>query len=125
MSFFKVILPLIFWGIFILVIFLVPYPETLTQADTDQLLKFFIPLYFALILTFNIFLRNIFIACSISLGVIALLIIKALDSLNLVTSLLIIIAVYLLISYFRKRGKESLTNLSKIPKLTHMRKHYE
>ncbi|OGE43862.1 hypothetical protein A3B45_02420 [Candidatus Daviesbacteria bacterium RIFCSPLOWO2_01_FULL_39_12] len=120
---FKRILPaLIWWGIFIYVILQIPYPESITQANIIQLLTFFFPLFLAATLTLNIFLKNIFISTSLSLGLIMTLFLKALDSLNLVTGILLIISVGLLISYFRKIRKKSLTNYSKIPKLTHVRK---
>lgn len=113
------ILPaLLFWGIFAYVIFQVPYPETLTQADLIQLLLFFIPLSLALTVTFNLFIKNVFSSSLISLGVICLLILKALDSLNFVTGLLTVTSIWLLISYFRLR----LSNGLKKVKLSHMRK---
>lgn len=118
----KTISVLIFWGLFAFVIIKVPYPETLSQADTGQLSAFFIPLYLALTFSFNIVLKNIFISAAIPLGLIFLLILKALDSLNLVTGILIITSVYLLISYFRKIKKNSLTKLPKIPKITKLKK---
>lgn len=108
MKIFSKVLPVIlFWGIFALVVLKVSYPQTLSQASLFQLSAFFIPLYLALSLTFNLFLKNILISASISLGLIFLLILKALDSLNLVTGVLIIIATYLLISYFRKAKKNN------------------
>lgn len=113
---------LIFWGIFIFVIFQVPYPNSLTQANLVQIFSFFIPLFLALTLTLNIFLKNTFVSASISLGIQSLLILKALDSLNLVTAVLTAISVGLLISYFRKVRRKGLTNLPKISKLTHWRK---
>ena len=112
---------LFFWGVFIFVIFQVPYPDNIASADSIQLIFFFIPLYLALVLTFNFFLKNILISASISLGLIFLLFLKALDSLNLVTGILTIISVYLLVSYFRK-NKRSLTYLTKIPKITSLRR---
>jgi len=118
----KTIPVLISWGIFALVIIKVPYPETLSQASLFQFSAFFIPLYLALSLTFNIVLKNIFISASISLGLIFLLILKALESLNLVTGILIIISTYLLVSYFRKTHKNNLTNWRKIPKITKLKK---
>ncbi|MDD5415499.1 MAG: hypothetical protein PHE48_00665 [Candidatus Daviesbacteria bacterium] len=114
----KIISVLFFWGIFIFVVLQVPYPESLTQANYTQLILFLTPLYLALIFTLNIFLRNILSSCSFSLGLIFLLILKALDTLNIVTALLTVAATYLLFSYFRKIKKHKLTKLSKIPKLT-------
>lgn len=122
MSLFKLIIAVIFWGIFAFVVLQVPYPESLTQANATQLVSFFIPLSLALSLTINLFLKNIFISSSISLGLIFLLVLKALNSLNLVTGILTVVAIYLLISYFRKVKRSSLTKLPKIPKLTQLRK---
>lgn len=104
--FLKVFPSLIFWGLFAGVILTVPYPEGFTQARPDQLTFFFIPLFLALIFTLNIFLENILQSFSISLGIIFLLVLKALDSLNIVTGLLILISVWLLCSYFKKAKKE-------------------
>ncbi|MBI3103609.1 hypothetical protein HYZ05_01585 [Candidatus Daviesbacteria bacterium] len=121
-----VILPaLIFWGIFVYVVFQIPYPENITQANPTQLVGFFIPLYLAITFTLKAFLKNIFISGSISLGLLLLLILKALDSLNLVTGVLVIISVVLLVSYFGKMKKKSLTKLPKISKITHLRRRYE
>lgn len=122
LKFSKFVLPLICWGAFIYVVLQIPYPETITQANIFQLLSFFSSLFLAITFSANIFLKNIFISSSISLGLIFLTFLKALDSLNLVTAILILISVGLLVSYFRKIKKKGLTNYSKIPKLTHLRR---
>ena len=116
---------LIFWGVFTFVVFQIPYPDSITQANITKLLAFFMPLYLALTFTFNILLKNTLISLSISLGLIFLLALKALDSLNLVTGVLIIISIGLLISYFKKIKRRSLTNLPKIHKLTKLRNQNE
>ncbi len=118
----KIIPRLIFWVIFLYVVLQVPYPESLTQANLQQLLLFFIPLFLAITLTLNLISKNIFIAGSISLGLIFPLLLKALDSFNLVTGFLILISVALLVSYFKKIKKRNLTKWPKIPKLHAMRK---
>lgn len=118
----KVILTLFFWGIFIYVVFTVSYPDSLTQANIQQILFFFVPLFLAFIFTINIFTKNFPISGSISLGLIFLLILKALDSLNIVTGILILAAVGFLVSYFVKIKKRNLTKLPKIPKLTRLQK---
>ncbi len=120
--FLKLFPSLTFWGIFIYVILQVPYPENITQANLNQLFSFFIPLFLAITFSLNIFLKNVFISGSIALGLIFILIIQALHSLNLVSGGLIIISIGLLISYFKKNKKRDLTNLSKIPKLTKLRR---
>lgn len=115
----KTLIPIIIsWVIFALVILQVPYPQSLTQAKLFQILSFFIPIFLALTLTINLFLKNIFSAGSISLGLIFLLILKALDSLNIITILLVVVATGLFVSYFRKNKRGNLTKLPKIPKLT-------
>lgn len=118
----KLIPAIIFWGIFVLVIFKVPYPEIFTEASPQQLLSFFIPLFLALSLTINLFVKNIPASLSISLGIIFLLSLKAVESLNLVTGILILVTVGLLVSYFMKITKRNLTKLPKIPKLTKLKK---
>jgi len=119
---YKIIPALISWGVFILVVLYIPYPESLTQANLTQLIPFFASLYLSLSLTFNVFLKNIPVSSSVSLGLIFLLILKALDSLNLVTLSLIVVATGLLTSYFRKVKKRDLTKLPKIPKIRALRR---
>lgn len=122
---YKLLPVLIFWGIFAYVILQIPYPNSLTQATPLQLLAFFISLFLAIIFTLNIFLSFFPLSLSLTIALIFLLILKALDSLNLVTGVLILIVVWLLFSYFKKGGSKSLnpiksglTSQSKIPKLT-------
>ncbi len=113
----KVIPSLLFWGIFVYVVLQVPYPETLTQANFSQITPFFVSLFLAITFSFNIFLKNILLSLTLSLGLIFLLALTALDSLNIVTLILTIIPVALLFSYFRKK-RAGLTKQPKIPKLT-------
>lgn len=128
----KIIPALVFWGIFVFVVLQIPYPNSLTQANFIQIIPFFVFLYLALLFSCNIFLKNVFLSSSITLGLIFLLILKALDSLNLVTVILTLLAIGLLLSYFKKikrkepthSGFKNLTKQSKIPKLMHMRKHH-
>lgn len=108
----KIIPALIFWGIWILVIFYVPYPESLTQASLWQILAFFIPLFLALTFT---------LSAPVALGIVFLTLLKALDTLNFVSAILIIVAVGLLLSYFKRgKGKHNLTSIPGISKLTHL-----
>ncbi|MBI2334227.1 hypothetical protein HYU96_00285 [Candidatus Daviesbacteria bacterium] len=110
----KIIPALFFWGVFTLVIFYVPYPKSLTQASILQLLAFFVPLFLALTFTTNL---------AIAMGVIFLLLLKALNTLNFVSAVLTITAVGLLFSYFRKnKSKHNLTKLKKMSKLTHLQR---
>lgn len=116
--FLKAIPALIFWGIFILVIFTVPYPETLTSASSIQLLVFFIPLFLSLAFTFEIFIKFLPRSIALSFGLIILLILKPLGSLNLVSAGLTIVAIVLLISYFKKKRLTIHSNVPKIKNLS-------
>lgn len=119
----KVIPVLVCWGIFVYALLQIPYPNSLTQATAWQLLSFFIPLFLALTFTLNLFLKFYLSSSSISLGIIFLLFLKALDTLSFVSAGLTIIAVGLLLSYFRKaKRKNKLTISSKIPKLTSLQR---
>lgn len=111
----KILPALFFWGIFISVVLMIPYPETLTQASLFQSLIFFIPFFLALTFTINIFLNFLIRSILISATLIVLLILQALQTLNLLTFILTSMAFGLLISYFKKRKR--LTSSSKIPKL--------
>lgn len=110
----KIIPALILWGIFIFIVLNVPYPESITQASFVHIALFFISLYLALAFTFSTL---------ISLGLIILLFLQALDSLNVVTGILTIIAIGLFISYFKKIKRKNLTKLPKIPKLTSLQRN--
>lgn len=118
---FKIFSALVFWGAFAYVVLQVPYPDSITAANYTQILPFFASLYLALIFTSNILFKNILFSSSVCLGLIFLLILKSLDSLNIVTGILIAITTYLLAGYFWKT-KRNLTKRTKIPKLTHIRK---
>ncbi|MDP3974319.1 MAG: hypothetical protein Q8P92_05810 [Candidatus Daviesbacteria bacterium] len=118
----KLLLPLIFWGSFIYVVLQIPYPESFSQASPQQLLYFFVSLFFAITLTLNIFLNFILLSASVAIGIILLLILRAMEFLNIVTTIMVLIAVGLLFSYFGKIKGKKLTLNSKIPKLTHLRR---
>lgn len=120
MALVKFLLALFFWGILAYVILQVPYPDSLTQSNTTQLLAFFIPLFLALNFTINIFLKFLIRSSLISAALITFLILQALQTLNLLTFILTSLAFGLLISYFKK--KKGLTTSSKIPKLTSLRR---
>lgn len=120
--FYRIFPFLLCWGIVGFVVLQVPYPDSLAQSTPIQFSSFFIPLFFAISFTINLFLKNILSSSVISLGVIFLLILKALGSLNIVSGALITVAVGLLVSYFQKITTRNLTNKSKIPKLTQLRK---
>ena len=101
----KIFLPVIFWSIFAYVLLKVDYPDNPTTASAFQILSFFLPLLLALTFSLNIFLR-LSPSLLLSSGLIILLALKALDSLNFVSASLTIIAILLLLSYFKKHGRE-------------------
>lgn len=104
--FLKIFPVLIFVGVFIFVIFYVPYPESLTQASLWQILAFFIPLFLALTFT---------LSAPIALGIVFLALLKALDALNFVSAALVIAVVVLLM-------RVRLTSSGKISKLTSLQR---
>lgn len=116
------------WAVFVYVIFTVTYPDSLSQASPYQLGAFFIPLFFAVALTLNIYFKYIILSLVISFGLIIALILKALGAFNIVTVGVDIIAVGLLLSYFKKGQKKfsgfksGLTYKANIPKLTRMKR---
>ncbi len=100
----------------------VPYPDSFAQANFNQIIPFSVCFFLALLFTANIFLKNILQSFSLALGLFFLLVLKALDSLNLVTGTLTLTATGLLFSYFHKGKKNNLTKQSKIPRLTKLSK---
>lgn len=121
-NFFKIFPVLMFWGLFIFIIFYVPYPESLTQANFWQILAFFAPLFLALSFSVNLIFNYLTLSCILSLGIILLLTLKSLNALNLVTATLTILAIYLFFSYFQKSHKKHLTSSIKIPRIKSLRK---
>ena len=118
---FKIFPVIFFAGIFSYVLFNVNYPPSLTQTTVFQLLAFLIPLYLLITFVLNLFFNFLLLAGISSLGLIILLTLQALDSLNLVTGGLTAVSVGLFISYFRKNRRGSLTKWPKIPKLTRIK----
>ncbi|MBI2600602.1 hypothetical protein HYW42_01500 [Candidatus Daviesbacteria bacterium] len=113
---------LLVWGVFVYVLLNTPYPKDLSQATTPQLIFFFTPLFLAIIFTLNLYLNYLPVSISVSLGLVILLILKALNILNLVTILLTLTTAYLFASYFWKersnvKSHPNLTSRSNIPKL--------
>lgn len=117
----KIVFTLIFWGLFLYVLFFVDYPKNLTSAHPFQILPFFLTLFLAVTLTTYLVSKNFLISALLSVGVVILLILKGLDSLNLASAGLTILAIGLLISYFRK-NRRRLTYAPKIPRLIPLRR---
>ncbi len=112
--------PLFFGGVFIVVVLNVSPPSSLTTASISQLLLFFIPLFFLLTFTINIYFSFFIRSIIISLGITLLLIFKSLAILNLVSTVLTISAVIFLVISFKKPAK---TPPSKIERL-HLKKQH-
>ncbi len=116
----KIIPTLTFWGIFALAITTVNYPDSLAGATLVQIGIFFIPLFLALISTINLFFKSLLKSAVLVLGIILSLILKSLGNLNIVTAILVIVAVVLISGSFKKGTSSSLTYRSKIPKLKNL-----
>lgn len=114
----KILLAILVWLIFALAVWQIPYPKSLTAANLGQVFAFFTPLFLAISFTIYIFLKPLLLSAIISLGIIFALVLKALDSFNLVTIALILVAEYLLVTSFKNsKGKTGLTKGAGIPKL--------
>ncbi len=121
MLIFKLFPALLCWIIFVYVIFQLPYPDSLTSASTFQIFSFFTSLFLSLSFSINIFINFMLRSIIISFGLILLLVLKALNSLNLVSCALTIIAFGLLISYVKK-PKYKLTYHTKTSRLKNLRR---
>lgn len=95
---------IIFCTAFALVIYLVEPPKSITEAEVLQLILFFIPLFLLTSFALNLLLKFLLRSLIVSLGFMILLILKALDSLNLVTFSLTVLATVLLASAFKKKN---------------------
>lgn len=107
MALVKFLLALFFWGIFVYVIFQIPYPNSLTQASVFQLSAFFTPLFLALTSTINIFFKFLLRSVLISAALMVFLTLQALQTLSLLTFILTSVAFGLFISYFKKKTENS------------------
>ncbi len=108
------------FGVLALVIFFVPYPESITQASIFQLLAFFVPLFLGVTFSANLFFKSYPSSVSISLGVSILLLLLSLNSLNLATAIITIVTVALLLSQFKTvKPKLRLSKPDNRSKLVH------
>lgn len=115
----KKLLPVLLFGIILgLVILNITPPDSLTSASPWQIIIFFLPLFLFLTFLINILFGFLLRSLIISLGILLLLVLKSLDSLNLVSVLITLIAVGLLIKSLRN----SSSSQSKIPNLSHLSK---
>lgn len=121
MSGFKRLLPVLLLGLILgLVIWQTPPPASLTSASVLQLTLFLTPLFLLLTFLVDHFLRFFLRSLVVSLGLVILLVLKALDSLNIASLIMTVLAVVLIIKSLKKPKK--LNYSAKIPKLTSLKK---
>jgi hypothetical protein len=116
----KLFLALFFWAGFIGVLIFIPYPESFTQANLFQLACFFIPLFFGLFFSLNLLLKPILFSTTISIGLIILLVLKALNYFNFLSIGLTLTTTLLLLSSFKNTS--GLTSIINMPKLRFSRR---
>lgn len=127
MTVFKKFLPVISSGIiFGFVIWQMEPPQSLTSASILQVLLLFAPLFTFLVFGLNLYFRFYPRSLIISLGIIILLVLKTLDTFNIISVAITIAAVTLISKSFKKvinwkTGSRSNT-LIKIPRLSHLEK---
>lgn len=116
MDYLKKFLPIILPGLILTwVIFKIEPPKSITQASVLQILLFFIPLFLLIVFLLNLYLRFLVYSAIMAIGIIILLLLQALNSLNIVSAALVIIACALLLKSIQ-RPKNKIP-LAKIPKL--------
>lgn len=98
----KIVLILCCGLIFGVVCWTLEPPQSLAQATISQILLFFVPLFFLLALLINIFFGLFFRSLIISSGLIILLVLKSLDTLNLATLSLTFLVTFLMVISFKK-----------------------
>lgn len=119
----KLIALLLFAGLFILVITNTEPPKSWNQASLFQIMAFFLPLLLAFTVLLDIFIRYIPHSFIIGLGLILGLSFYAVNQLNYLTGILVILIILFSWRVFPKMKlpRFRLTGGSKIPKL-HMQK---
>lgn len=118
----KITLILIFGIIFAWIIFQIEPPQSLTTASTIQLVLFFLPLLLFLTFLINLFFQFWVRSLIIGLGITVMIALKGLDSLNLISLLLIFLAVFFLSRAFKKNNKKAYqAKILKISKLEKQR----
>lgn len=122
-NFGKLLLLAFFSGIFVMVIFYVEAPKSWDEASVLQILGFFVPLLLALMVLLDFFIHYLPHSFILSLGLILGLAFYAVNELNYLTLLLIILITSFSWRVFPKMKlpRFRLTQGTKIPKL-HMRK---
>lgn len=121
MPYFKKLLPvLISAAIFSLVIWQVQPPKTFTTVTSAQIALFFLPLFLFLLTIFNLIFNFYLRSFVITLGVVLLFILKALDILNIITAGVLILAIILIVKSLKRPQKTFYQ--SKIPKLLKLSK---
>lgn len=123
--------------IFLYVIFFIEAPSSWQTSTIPQILLFFLPLTAFLAFTINIFLNYLPRSFGISFGLILLLVLKAVDLLNIYTIPPIVIFATILFILIKKPPKrwrfkkpsekeinieKSLTNKPKVPTLSPVKK---
>lgn len=110
------------------VIYFVPPPSSWIEASIFQILIFFIPLLLTLTFFINLFLKYFPNAFIFSLGLVILITLYSINSLNLFSTpltlalTLIVIKIFPKLKYRSPRFLKSLTKPPNIPKITRLRK---
>ncbi len=119
----KLIFFFVFLALFVLVVLYVEPPQSWESASIFQIMAFFLPLIFAITALIDILLHYPPHSFIFSLGIILTLAFYAVDQLNILTGLLVLLITLLSYRVFPKMKlpRFRLTRGTKIPKL-HMRK---
>ena len=108
-----------FLSLFMLVIFYIEPPRTWQEASVFQMLAFFVPILLALTAVIDILMHYFPHSFIISLGVIMFLAFYAVNQLNILTGVLVVLITAFFVRVFPKMKlpRFRLTGSAKIPKL--------
>lgn len=120
----KISLIIISLAILAWVLYFVEPPKSWPQASYFQILAFFLPLVAFFTFVANLFLNYLPRSFVVGLGLMMVVVLKAIDQLNAVTVSGILIVVAILVTVFKKptppQFQPGLTRQSKIPKLKNL-----
>lgn len=121
MNLIKKIVPLLFFGsIFFLVVYFIEPTKDITQLSIIKDLAFFLPLLIFLTYLLKLFIKSSLCCLVISLSLVLLLTLKALNNLNLVSAALTTLGTFLILKSIKKNHAPSYS--TKLPKLSKLKK---
>lgn len=121
MAWIKKTIPIISAVAFGCIVYFIEPPKSFTDISLFQALLFFGSLSLLLNSLFYLFIPSLTRCLSLSLGVMVLLILRLLDSLNILSGLLVVITTLLIVKYLKKNHQPN-HHLARTFKLSRLQK---